>query len=518
MSKSQIVVLSDIHIGTNAPTVWYQQKYHEPYLATVLDYVIKNASEIKELILLGDVVDFWTYPPDELPPSFDAIMAANPNIFGLNGKLSEVLTALKGNVTYVRGNHDMTITQNDLDKIENPEGYKIKLSLDDIYYPLDNGNGDKRIACTHAHLYTMFNAPYTNNNPVAPLPLGHFITRCVAFKRSNELKGSDKTVAELAGSGDPSNDELLPNLFDELLKSNINQFSLAETVLRIVANATGVKETQLIKLAADKEITFGNAVKIYNALFSEWVSQHGELVACKSVMADKDGSYLGWFAQKLALPQNTELVVMGHTHKPISGLSESLIQYINTGFGCPSTLDIGKKHPTFVMIDVDKCQGKVYQVVKDEKSYDIIKLDSAEKAKVCSDLSLGDSFWNLSGKDYSCYVIIDNRQGKFDLTRKDYGKNHGDYPVAPPDRIKRGEQVKFWLQDLPGLIGSEGWVAYQQDGGNEIKFTYQCPYRYKFNSCSEGEANFYTKSGSSDWGGENEVAKLGFPFFVRFVL
>ena len=83
MSKSKIVVLSDIHIGTNAPTVWYQQKYHEPYLATVLDDVIKNASEIKELILLGDVVDFWTYPPDEPPPIFDAIMAANPNILVL---------------------------------------------------------------------------------------------------------------------------------------------------------------------------------------------------------------------------------------------------------------------------------------------------------------------------------------------------------------------------------------------------------------------------------------------------
>ena len=513
MSKNQIVVLSDIHIGTNAPTVWYQQKYHEPYLARVLDYVIEKASEIKELILLGDVVDFWTYPPDEPPPSFDAIMAANPNIFGLNGKLSEVLTALKGNVTYVRGNHDMTITQSDLDKIENPEGYKIKLSQDDVYYPLDNGNGDKRIACTHAHLYTMFNAPYTNNNPVAPLPLGHFITRCVAFNRYNELKGSGKTVAELDSSGDPSYEELLPKLLEELAPfldkdKNSDQFSLAETVLRTVANATGVKETQVIKLAADKEITFGNAVKIYNTLFSEWVSQHGKLVAYKSVMADMDGSYLGWFAQKLALPQNTELVVMGHTHKPISGLSESLIQYINTGFGCPSTLNIGKKHPTFVKIDVEQCQGKVYQVVKQESSYEI-KLGSAEKDKVC--------YGTSPGGDYSCYVIIDNRQGKFDLTRKDYGKNNGDYPVAPPDRIKRGEQVKFWLQDPPSYSGSEGWVAYQQDSGNEIKFTYECPYLFAYpNSCSG--ANFYTKSGSSDWGGENKVAKRQHPFFVRFVL
>jgi UDP-2,3-diacylglucosamine pyrophosphatase LpxH len=93
MSKNQIIALSDIHIGTNAPTVWYQKDIHEPYLVTVLDWIIQNASSIRELILLGDVVDFWTYPPDEEPPSFDAIIAANPKLFGPNGKLSEVLTA-----------------------------------------------------------------------------------------------------------------------------------------------------------------------------------------------------------------------------------------------------------------------------------------------------------------------------------------------------------------------------------------------------------------------------------------
>lgn len=58
MSKNQIVVLSDIHIGTNAPTVWYQKDFHEPYLIAALDWVISNSLSIKKLFLLGDVVDF----------------------------------------------------------------------------------------------------------------------------------------------------------------------------------------------------------------------------------------------------------------------------------------------------------------------------------------------------------------------------------------------------------------------------------------------------------------------------
>ena len=196
MSKSKIIALSDIHIGTNAPTVWYQKDVHEPYLVTILDWIIQNASSIQELILLGDVVDLWTYPPDEEPPSFDAIMAANPKLFEPNGKLSQVLTALDGKVTYVRGNHDMTITQEDLDKVQNPKGYKIQLSPEDVYYPL--GKGNKKIACTHGHIYTMFNAPYlpdnSASNPIAPLPLGQFITRSVAFLRSKQLQPG-QTVA-----------------------------------------------------------------------------------------------------------------------------------------------------------------------------------------------------------------------------------------------------------------------------------------------------------------------------------
>ena len=46
-------VLSDIHIGTNYRTCWYQQGYHEPYLIAVLDEIIRNKANIDECILLA---------------------------------------------------------------------------------------------------------------------------------------------------------------------------------------------------------------------------------------------------------------------------------------------------------------------------------------------------------------------------------------------------------------------------------------------------------------------------------
>jgi predicted phosphodiesterase len=374
MSKSKIVVLSDIHIGTNVPTVWYQKVIHEPYLVTVLDWIIQNASSIRELILLGDVVDFWTYPPDEEPPTFDAIMAANPKLFGPNGKLSEVLTALDGKVTYVRGNHDMTITQEDLDKIKNSKGYKIQLSPEDIYYPL--GNSNKKIACTHGHIYTMFNAPYMPDaimHPIAPLPLGQFITRCVAFMRSQGLEPG-QTVAQLKDSGDPDNTQLLSSALPQLIKVIDNpNLPIVNIIIDTISDVTGMKQTQRIQLGNGKETTLEKAKEIYSNLWDEWQKKHGKSNAIKSILADialSDG-FLGWFAQKLAQDVGAELIVMGHTHKPISDMSYSTIKYVNTGFNCPSAVDLGKKNATFVQIDMGDYQAQILQVIQENGSYNI---------------------------------------------------------------------------------------------------------------------------------------------------
>src|SRR5688572_7474070 len=102
-------VLSDVHIGNDKPTCWYQKSYHEPYLIAVLDNILQNKAEIDEVILLGDLFDFWTYAPDDDLPTIDDILNANPNIFGLNGKLTQVVEALPGKVKYLRGNHDINI-------------------------------------------------------------------------------------------------------------------------------------------------------------------------------------------------------------------------------------------------------------------------------------------------------------------------------------------------------------------------------------------------------------------------
>src|SRR4051812_48358570 len=117
MSKRYAAVLSDVHIGDNTPTNWYQASVHEQRLVELLDFVTSQAGDVRELILLGDLVDIWTYPPDVQPPTMAEIIAANPNTLGPNGALKRAVDALPGQVTLLLGNHDGQLTQQDLDAL-----------------------------------------------------------------------------------------------------------------------------------------------------------------------------------------------------------------------------------------------------------------------------------------------------------------------------------------------------------------------------------------------------------------
>jgi len=73
--KNMLFILSDIHIGDNSPTCWYQKAVHEPYLLAIFDSIMESADNVQEPVLLGDIVDMGTYPFDRRPPGFNEITA-----------------------------------------------------------------------------------------------------------------------------------------------------------------------------------------------------------------------------------------------------------------------------------------------------------------------------------------------------------------------------------------------------------------------------------------------------------
>lgn len=498
-SKHKIIVISDVHIGDNSPWVWYQKQFHEPYLLKLLDHVIANAQSIRELIILGDFVELWTYPPGKRPPTFSEIMAANPAIFGPNGKLSRVLTALGGRVTYVAGNHDMSMTQADLDLISNPNNYKIRLHPSDVYFPL--GNRDSRIACAHGHSWTLFNAA-DRTTKHAPIPAGHYCTRAFAYMLQKTLPRG-KTVADLPDQGSPNGIDLAT------LGKSVSS-TMMDTLLNYTAEYTGMHKDEKIVLASGATTSISEAKKLYRNVWARFIENGGggtagKLYVAKSSYAEVDGHYLPWFAQKLALEVGASLVVMGHTHEPISGLKEAFIKYVNTGFECPARPDIGKKHPTFAEIDINTVSARLFQVTEHRGAYTI------DPHKARKDTIVYSPYF-----DFSSYVTVDNRRGKSDLFRKDFSAQHGHYIVPPPAEIPRGTVQRFWIQDFPGPQGSAGSVTYEGDQGQRVSLRFACPTGLGTNKASG--LSFRTKSGSGKFRARNRVAEFGHPFFVNYTV
>jgi UDP-2,3-diacylglucosamine pyrophosphatase LpxH len=515
MSQRQNVVISDIHMGTNVPTNWYQQSIHEPYLINILQYVISNRSEIDELIILGDLFDFWTYPPDMKPPSANDIIVANPAILGPGGLISQVLDALNGNVSYVRGNHDITTTQDDLNGIGNSV-HKVILQPD-IY--LKDG-----VIYTHGNLFTMFNAPDISTNPPQPIPAGHFVTRAISYmlqQKGESASGESGFGASNMGYGGLSG--LLNDGWE-----GIEYASLVDELLTDIQNTTNISDDQEIILERNLgSITFGQAKLIYKNLASAWFDKynHGEgdlrggMYVYKAVFADYDGSYLGWFAQQLAFEYNANLVVMGHTHIPKAGLEGDIANYINSGFECVPTPDMQSSKMTFSVVTTEDgalISSEVMAITMQGSQF-LFNNDNPPKASVLGSAS----------SDYSCYVTVQNNSTEqYNLIPSSIKNNSGYFvstlPSVLPQVILPGQSINIWIQDSPGLEGSDGSVSYTgQNSGKLINLSFSCPLnKVIYNNECAGTDEFYCKSNDvhNSWGAKNSVPKYGNPFFVKFVI
>jgi hypothetical protein len=551
--RRHVVTLSDVHLGTDAPTAWYQRHLHEPFLAHLLEWVLANAPAISELVLLGDIVDLWTYPNDQVPPTFADIAACHPRILGPDGLLAEVLDALGGAVTYVPGNHDMGITTADLAGVARPGSpHRIGVVDELPHYPLRRPDGtvDTRLAMAHGHHFTLFNAPDVDG-PWAPLPLGYFVTRAVATSWARRL-APGTTVAELAGQGAPNGIDLRRL---RSLASGWAGASIAAALLDFVVTATQVDLDEPVLMPDGSATTLRDARDAYTGLWRDWAEDHGgggigAAAAMRATLADFDGSCLGWFAQRLALggraafarwdleedaPHtpgllDTELVVMGHTHIPVGGLDGAVVDYVNTGFDCPSAPDLLRRrapqHATFAVIDT-----RAPRTGPDDPSIRarIWAVEGPAGARATPPLAChpieAPHTRVVTGHamDFSCYVVVDNRTGSSDLVLDAAVASHGAWVIEPPARLPVGEVARFWLQDVLGAAGSAGTVTYRRADGpvdveegegedDAIELRFACPTIGANHASGPG---LRTRSGHGPWH-EGTVARRGHPFVASF--
>jgi UDP-2,3-diacylglucosamine pyrophosphatase LpxH len=510
----RVVALSDIHIGNNTNTCWYQRSVHEPYLVAALEWVVRNAGAIRELILLGDLVDTWTYPPSVRPPSMAEIIAVNPDVLGSGGALARVVKAVP-KVTFLLGNHDGTLTNGDITALQNAVG---RIELVDAVRVLTGASG-ARTVFSHGHHWTMFNAPDAKSR-WAPLPVGHFVTRAFSYMMARRLEKLQpaQTVADLPNMGYPTGFDPVPfvnSLVPDIRKRDpleaIARPDLAAVLLNYFREVADMPEEQKIVLPSGQETTIADFRATYADLFTRWVAKEGSrLNAARAAIADLYGEYLAWFAQRLAIQQSADLVVLGHTHTTVGGLTISPISYYNSGFECASAPDARGKPPkppkpfTFTVVDVETAAAEIMMVTPG--SYEISPAPVPAMPSAIQSPAM----------DFSCYVRIVN-EGPEPLTLTNKSAIDGYWAVPPPPKIPAGGRGDAWLQDNPGAAGSDGTFTYTR-GATTLPFRVSCPTGLYSNTASGAGDNFLARSGSGDWGGRGRVPAGDRPLQVIFTI
>ena len=86
MERTKRIFISDIHLSSleryNAKDEMkrarFKPKKHKTRLINFLNKtILEKESEIKDLVLVGDIFDDWVCPPDEAPPTFNEIFQSN---------------------------------------------------------------------------------------------------------------------------------------------------------------------------------------------------------------------------------------------------------------------------------------------------------------------------------------------------------------------------------------------------------------------------------------------------------
>ena len=348
-ARNMIVVMSDMHLG--ADIAYAECNKNLPALEKLLKQ-IKAAPNVKELVIAGDLLDEWfvpatvdTYQGEDQADFVKRIAATNQGVFDvLNSIIQE------GNIllTYVPGNHDLTITEEHVASIFPGINQARDVLGLGTYSPADY----PKIAIEHGHRYNFFCAPDPiSNQDIAPgtiLPPGYFFTRIAALYvvQRGPSPGDTLPVVTPNSTGGENQDLLyrywdqwrwtvglfpITNRFDEkIIKTNLNQFTDTYSVDDLVPYQLSTEGT--IK------------VHLYDGIQDSWderqtrnhVPVHiSTAVAIDSVASNTHTDYQA-ILQYFKNPQSDKrIVVFGHSHEPKIVVSENRTKqkciYANSG-------------------------------------------------------------------------------------------------------------------------------------------------------------------------------------------
>jgi hypothetical protein len=353
------IFISDIHMGDarsfakTHPYGWFRSNI--PNLANFLTEQL-SAPEVAEVVILGDLFDEWVIPTDQAPlTSFQAICDNRAN--------SRVIDALRqlaarGTLTYVPGNHDMTLSTTDVagtQKFMETVFPGIRYSSDPN---LPNGvYRSGKLVAEHGNRYTLFNASDTWTHPPSFLPLGYFISRLVAYKVSTT--GTDEDFHDIL------------RRFVMELKDSLN---FVKDLFDAVAQDAGLNKADPINMngIAGFPGTVGAIGSLYEQLIEDWKKERQDIDWKIALIGDVGDLYPAAVHVYFSLfGSGQDIAIFGHTHTADLRKSYILeaapaVQNIHLDLPCRSiyancgTWVDSAPHCTYVESQEDAAAGRHY--------------------------------------------------------------------------------------------------------------------------------------------------------------
>lgn len=374
-------IISDVHLGPDYSSNWYQTSVHGDYFKTVLKYIQDKKKKVGDVVILGDWFDFQVYDlnfsPDKhskhkyAPVTLVQIIDAHPKLFKRqtgehSGDFITLMDTISGNLHYVNGNHDYFLKVDDINKCLAAEtGRKIVSSDPDpfqnIVYETDFVHAE------HSHKHTLFNNTYAYDNGLNQTPAGYFIARIQADQSNYQLrqKGLDN-AAQLKNFGNqapgmavylfaliaslPRSSSFAGHMFQAYIDVFKNEYPItddAEFVMPYPSKLTDTAHAPVGYYALKLETAKAKFPELFHFFdASSW----GRL------KRDRNSGLNAFGRNNL---DKYKILIYGHTHEPYiyqKGDQQGSPVYVNSGFNCPDEVSMNatgaeKKHLTFVEIE-----------------------------------------------------------------------------------------------------------------------------------------------------------------------
>jgi len=327
--RNEIVVISDIHLG--ADLAYAETNKNLAPLERFLEQV-RVSQNVKELVIAGDLLDEWfvpatvdTYQGKDQKDFVGRIAAANKGVFdGLNRIIQEKNIL----VTYVPGNHDLTITAENVDSVL-PGINQARDEAQGLgtYSPADF----PQLAIEHGHRYNFFCAPDPiSNQDIAPgniLPPGYFYTRIGVLSAIQKFPPAHDVMPVVTrnANGGESQDLLFLywNVWNRALQKYTVENSFDEKI--IVTNIDGFKGLYSINDLLPYQTTAGGLidVNLFAGVQDAWNQRQSlnrvevnipaaQAIANAAKASESDNQAKNQYFNNPA--SDKRIVIFGHTH------------------------------------------------------------------------------------------------------------------------------------------------------------------------------------------------------------